>query len=744
MADATEDRLYRLLPEIYRSRDVDQGEPLRALLRIVQGQSDLLEADIRQLWDDFFVETCEPWVIPYIGDLVGTLPLFDAGRVEEGRTAEELFFDLRGPRLTPEVALRNRADVAKTIYYRRRKGTLPMLEELARDVTGWGAHAAEMFARLGWTQCVRNHVRPDAFRTPDLRNPAALDLLDGPFDTAAHTVDVRPISQLEGWYGIRNVAFFLWRLRSYAVERSAARRVGAPGDFRYHVSPLGNPAPLFTRWRREGDEAGLATELHVPGPIRPAAFYENPGNFYGLFDILPGPDGQAPVPDSSLMIFSAGTPVPVEKIRCADLSTWPLSPPADPDVVAVDVRLGRIAFGANWVPPALKGADVFYHYGFSADLGGGPYPRGAWQVKRPLAEQVLRVDQSGVTPGSFTTINAALTAWVNGGRKKAILSILDSRTYDEAITIEPADGGFLAIEAADGQRPHLKTGELKITGFHPKGAVTFSGLLIEGWLHVTGSLGKLRLLHSTLVPGRGLDGDGLPLSTYESLIAESGPGPDGKERNDELRVEIAFSITGPLRVPRLSTGLWVLDSIVDGLGTPAVAAPGGADPAAPAWLERSTFLGAVHVQELPFASEAIFTGPAVAERRQEGCVRFSYLPEGSQVPRRYRCQPDLEIQARTEAAEEAKGAALSLTERNALRAEVSGWLAPSFTSARYGQPAYAQLHLSCPRQIAAGAADGSEMGAFCHLKQPQREANLRLRLEEYLPFGLEPGFVYAT
>ena len=36
------------------------------------------------------------------------------------------------------------------------------------------------------------------------------------------------------------------------------------------------------------------------------------------------------------------------------------------------------------------------------------------------------------------------------------------------------------------------------------------------------------------------------------------------------------------------------------------------------------------------------------------------------------------------------------------------------------------------------------MGAFCHLKQPQRESNLRLRLDEYLPFGLEAGILFAT
>ena len=36
------------------------------------------------------------------------------------------------------------------------------------------------------------------------------------------------------------------------------------------------------------------------------------------------------------------------------------------------------------------------------------------------------------------------------------------------------------------------------------------------------------------------------------------------------------------------------------------------------------------------------------------------------------------------------------------------------------------------------------MGVFCTLKQPQREANLRIRLNEYLPVGLEAGIIYVT
>jgi hypothetical protein len=75
---------------------------------------------------------------------------------------------------------------------------------------------------------------------------------------------------------------------------------------------------------------------------------------------------------------------------------------------------------------------------------------------------------------------------------------------------------------------------------------------------------------------------------------------------------------------------------------------------------------------------------------------------------------------------------------------VLSWLAPSFSSLRYGTPDYAQLRGSCPVQIRAGASDESEMGAFHDLFQPQRETNLKVRLEEYLRFGLEAGHFYET
>ena len=69
---------------------------------------------------------------------------------------------------------------------------------------------------------------------------------------------------------------------------------------------------------------------------------------------------------------------------------------------------------------------------------------------------------------------------------------------------------------------------------------------------------------------------------------------------------------------------------------------------------------------------------------------------------------------------------------------------PQFTSLRFGDPGYGQLSLRCAEAIRRGADDEAEMGVFHDLFQPQRETNLRVRLDEYLRFGLEAGIFYVT
>jgi hypothetical protein len=207
---------------------------------------------------------------------------------------------------------------------------------------------------------------------------------------------------------------------------------------------------------------------------------------------------------------------------------------------------------------------------------------------------------------------------------------------------------------------------------------------------------------------------------------------------------MAFSMTGALLLPAHAEGLFALDSIIDGRGDEAIsAAPPAVAPGPALHLERTTVRGTVLARQINLASEVIFDGIAIVDRTQVGCVRFSYITPGSTTPRRYRCQPDL-AERRAIDSEEAAAGPLTDAERDAIRARVRRRVRPEYTSEEFGQPAYLQLSLGGPAELANGAEDGAEIGVWCHLKQPQREANLRVRLEEYLPFGLDRGIIYVT
>src|SRR5690349_13251200 len=95
------DRLFKLLPSLYRIADADRGGELQTLLALITGEADALHADVQQLWDDFFIETCQRWVIPYIGNLVGTTPLHDLELSAAAATAQSIFQDLTGSFLNP-------------------------------------------------------------------------------------------------------------------------------------------------------------------------------------------------------------------------------------------------------------------------------------------------------------------------------------------------------------------------------------------------------------------------------------------------------------------------------------------------------------------------------------------------------------------------------------------------------------------------------------------------------------------
>jgi hypothetical protein len=249
------EKLWGLIPPHYRDEDGPTDTPgvLRALVELLAGEAAGLRRGNDRLWEDQFIDSCADWAVPYIGELVGS-------------------------RLVSALNPRGRrVDVAKTIYYRRRKGTPRILEELVGDMTGWDGVVVEMFRRLG-----RNAHALDPAQailagrltgTPpgglaDLRHPRGAELADGPFDEYHRTADVRRPRGLRGRHAIPALAFHLYRLQSWALEGVTPVAGPAPGTL--ILDPSGRDVPLFGRRARSGDPESWrpALEWELNAPIR--------------------------------------------------------------------------------------------------------------------------------------------------------------------------------------------------------------------------------------------------------------------------------------------------------------------------------------------------------------------------------------------------------------------------------------------------------------------------------------------
>jgi hypothetical protein len=724
--DANE--IYALLPAIHRTRDAAAGGPLQALIGVIAEQVGTLQQDLTDLYADQFIETCAPWVIPYIGDLIGWTGLIDD---------------------VPNGA-RSRADVGNTMGYRRRKGTVIALEQAGHDVTGRPVHIVEYFRRLAVNQSFR-HLRPHHASFVNLRRGAALTRIGGPFDTLARTVDVRRIPPRQrvpnipdnaaldialhggGRSNIPDIGAWVWRWIAYSVTGQPATSVDAR---RFLFSPLGNDMPLFNRPPLRASFESLTTRIDVPQPIGRREFHD------ALLRALDQPQNEALLtaafygPLNGLVVYVNGSAVGIETICVCDLSDfhggWGAAPAGK---VAIDPVLGRIVF-ANDLPEPVD-VTVDYNYGFPANLGGGSYDR-SQTLKLGSKSFWTQVVGAGATDifGVPITLQAAVAAFnALPAGSVGVIVLADFMVADIDLTganrIVLPSGSTLWIVAAqvlaDGTWVPSKAratlrGDIEIDGADtPLGATPgqlfCNGILLAGSILAQNGAVMVTLQDSTLVPGKSLTREGLPQDPDAPSVVIQAAGST---------LIIDHCIVGPLLV-QASAIVRVTSAFVDATARwrVAFAGPDGAGEGGTLHVEDSTIIGKVHTHRLPLASNTIFLAHRALRhdpwkaavwctRRQSGCVRFCFVPADAITPGQYRCLPGTDP-----ALEDA--------------------LAPQFISLRYGSPSYGLLSGDCPVAVWQGADDESQIGGFHLLYETQGVGNLRSRIDEYMPFGLEAG-----
>lgn len=513
-------KLWDLIPGMYREDDghgLDDAGPLRELVARIGREAAIVRRSIDRLWEDQSIETCDDWVIPYIGDLLATNLVASLGG--------------RGQRL----------DVAKTIYYRRRKGTVAILEELARDITDWDARVVELFRRLGRTrhgldpaigrpadtddpagsrtlQLAQGLVGPLS-GTPiggfaDLRDARAAALANTAFDEAFHTADVRRGVGAVGWYDIPRLGVFLWRLRSFKLDLGTPVGVaGCPGHFTF--DPTGRTLPLFARRSRDADAYGdgwaSPAEWQLPGPIGAALYEHEREHLY----------------PSSLGAFSRPG------------SLWDL---LDAGKVTVYPELGRLKVSAAIAALPLA---VTSCYGFSGPIGAGPYDR-------RVAGAAALAPLAPVSPvaGGGAGLAAPLGALAPTGT----VEIGDSLTYvtvgPVGSTATPAQAVRVAAEnrARPVVRPAAGAGPWTFTGAG-EATLEIEGLLVSGCdIALAGRWETVTVRSTTLDPGATAPPGAPPGAVFDDAVDARPLRPTTLWIDGAIgRLVLQGCITGPIR-----------------------------------------------------------------------------------------------------------------------------------------------------------------------------------------------------
>ena len=792
--------LYDRLPEIYRIRDQEQQPPgqLAAYLAPVEQAFSSIHANIEQLYDDLFIETCADWVIPYIADLLGTS-------------------HLSGDPWTL------RADVADTIALRRRKGTLGAIELLAFDLTRWAAHAVELREILAWQQHL-NHQRPDAGGTPPygtdgpfaenlhhtvirggtatLRDPATLSLLGTPFDNFARLPDFKPpVSSGTMAGGLRpnipNLAIFLWRLAAYRVGvvdppfRGEGANAAASGDeapviarFDCHPRirdnrPLGEPVQLFNTYRFQADEEPpeLSELDRTPGPIPRARLTSeapagNPEAYVAVTEYNPdgGPPPNFEQADVGLQLFvpQDGFGGDVWRFRGANLCAWEegLSPPLNNREIAIDPRIGRIAIGvaSSAEATALRSElRLSYTYGAVGPVGAHPVSRDPGPESF-LEEPVIERRVNAHVPG--LTLRAAL-ADLQDLQRPLVVTIEDSMTHDLNLSTvagsSNADGDpalllgrSLIIRALSGERPMIRL--RRPLRFRPAQVIAGAG---EDQDDIDAVMDRLTVRLEGLYVTRRSTGfpAGEPLIARAAInrleIIGCTLDPGGAQQLDgdravhrsamRLRDPFEFAVPAEEEVfdqsPQvllqrsISGSLLMAETYSLELVDSIVDAGGGvADEPGPDFA-----IAAADDQADEWGPKTVVRGVTLFGRTRV----FNITGRGAIFVQRLQA---LDSQHGCLKFSYIAGKTNRIPQHHACvfgpPAEPAAHL--RFTSETFGQPGYAQLAMSSDAAILESGPDNDQMGAFGFLSEAHKWRNLQIRFREFMPVGVRPLLIPVT
>jgi hypothetical protein len=774
------EKLWAMIPEVYHAEDAAGAHPnvLRQIVELIAEQAAHTRRSIDRLWEDQHIDSCDDWAVPYIADLVGT-------------------------RLLPAIDSRaRRVDVARTVHYRRRRGTPSLLEQLVRELSGWDVVLVESFRRLA-----RAPHRLDTFPlalgsvtgtptggTANLRNGRGAELAPGPFDEFFRTPDVRRLRGREGRHAIGKVNLHFFRTTAFELNSVTPRAFTSGGLTTYTFDPSGRDVPLFSR-----SLPVTGGELHScagPWASLPAAgsFVRNDSDLC---------DTRCTVTRQ----WQVAQPIPCRLLSEAKyrftlaealghLDAFTLSP--------TEQAALRTLSGFEFVSEARLRRRL-------ADLGVSFAPEPDWYrtlladfVTEDSAKQRLYPNSIAVTLGGEELSFSEVT----GGDLSSLSCQNDPSDPAVRLLIDPARGRFAVLDTAapfvvrsfygyvEGIGAGGYTRELpdpeddpivfppggELTGFGPAGVLTLEGsrsyeLRLDSSVPIADAILQadqrtrpyvlLRSQNSgstsaaDLTPSVGnarlrIDGVwlGTKVDTRHELVVRRSP-PAGDFDWEEIVISHSTIDPGGVRADGSAIGTLALVIAsrvkllrIVGCITGPIQVLIDSDPNLSGFVERIEIENSI-VDASQIAPDA--DGRRVAIANAVGEVQLSgvtvlgdvraerILATNSLVVGELFAIDSQNSCFRFGAARPGDADRLPQLFQSDAALDIRSFF---FVSLRFGDPGYAALSAAAPEQLFKGAEDGSEIGAFSSLRRPIRVNSVATKVDEFKPIAVMPQFIF--
>ena len=695
------DKLYNLLPLVYRELDFNQQQSLRALMAVLETAHDKVDQDLDRMYQNWFIETCESNRIPLIADLVGL------------------------PDISSENLLEiQRRYVANFLAYKRRSGTLATLNNSVHDASGYACYSANSIENMASSWTVKD---PELSSKTYRVKASTVMAVNSPFASAAKLANFNTNTTAlngaeSGQITPQVISLYLWRLSAVNMTYAQLTPEKAQSDV-FFLHPNKKPIALCHQPYNLPSVNDIPRQQHYPFILTRENINNNRvtpiegSSNVNFFTYHPVHKNYTAIADEQILIANLSTTEDIsaakkqaKNITKGNQNYKIIFDPNLAKVVIVEQKAGKpkIVCSYSYLSNTIFGAAPRYRQ-VNETINPNKRLIDLYPEKNDLANVISKAmaqakarDKNQQTKAVIVSL-ACNAVYQGGGCKEG-----ESKVGDTILTVD-LQGENINLVAEDYISPTIVANIIITNSENSPATLTLNGLALFGKLTIANNV-DLKLINTSLI------------STEVELKS-----PDDNNTHHIPTV----TITNTLLV---ANTLAKVNYVVNNSAIVLSKNNGGGLSSIEVQVDKfqcinSTILGNITAEKPLTITNSIIYGTFTTKDPSNACFSFSYFSQLKPF----------------------KGGVIDNVITNNTNSDIASSnldngnsnATVQFHSHDHQTSNFLMLAYGTSEKILTGASNGEEMGVFNTMRFRQKEKNIKQQFTTFLPLGMQVQTYYV-